>query len=309
MEQVKKRHNPPIFETDLAVKAFDSSVQPRSDPPLTIDQAVEKEEVNFEVSEEGLKQEFENLIRRVYGFVFKKAKKIEGAFFCEHDPFYVVRGYKCSSGGFFSQDGVVILPSNIKKRRINAGGSYQPITISVYNAKFWKQSQTFAKAYEHISGQKATLVKEFHEEEAKDKELEKIITSEESEGLIEEELPEGVKVSRDGNEEKKEAQKKFKNMLSTLLTDKYLVKRTLWDRDEGINGKYRTFNVYARKSFLGLKLDVKVATIEKTFYWDILDSSPLTIMVYNPKELIQMSQFAKRYQEKTRQTVNIIKKY
>ncbi len=322
MEHTKKRHNPPITKEDLAiarsdqaVKAFDrnNDAVPQK---LSIEEAIakaEKEDVKFEKGEKGAKQEFESLIRRVYGVDFDTASKFDGSVFGAETAYYA-KGYQCSAG-FFSKVGVLILPAYTKIQTsrknenvplIYAGGQYKPITISVYDARFWKQSQTFAKAFEYLSGQKATLVKEFHEEEVKDEKLEEIVHENETEAL------EGLKVSEDTKVATKKAQKHFRNILNTLLTDKYRIKRTLNDLDFSfsINDKQIEFNVYARKTFFGLKLDVRVARIKRGFDWSRTSlPSPLKITVYKPKELISMGEFAKKYKAQMGFDVELVKAF
>ncbi len=178
MEQTKKRHNPPIFEEDRAVKAFDSDSG-------SLDGVVERAKLDADKFEpvktdEVRAKELYNLFVKVFGsdlsgetHMFKEVAFLEDnidAYKVERPKWYKKRQ---------AQDYVSIqveVPSEVIKS--DAGevknkvpfiheGKYAPIKITAHTPEALNQAKVFAAAYEKISDQKARIIQNCVVEEIK----------------------------------------------------------------------------------------------------------------------------------------------
>ncbi|MBI4918832.1 hypothetical protein HY837_02805 [archaeon] len=183
MEQQKKRHNPEITEEDRAVKAFDA--QPRSDFPLTIDEAVEKAETEtkqvVERGEEAFRDEFNHLIWKVFGEDVKiRAVNRHLIYTCydidklgkrvspkdNWDLYKKVEGWHEFLIERTHEQYVSIQPDPMGSNfGIFSDGSFHPIRVTAHTPKALKQAKVFVVAYEKFTGQKVTLVRECRDEE------------------------------------------------------------------------------------------------------------------------------------------------
>ncbi|MBI5064706.1 hypothetical protein HZA97_00590 [Candidatus Woesearchaeota archaeon] len=168
-----------------------------SDINELVDEAVEIASQDFasvkvEKGEEAIKQEFLYLVKKIFS---EKEFKLNPDGYATEG----LRVYENGGNAFYQSYGALLLTffahyenragsnytniqfSPLKVRSMMSGfdvdaTQYYPLKIEVFSRKVFDKAKIFAKAYEHISGQKATIVKQFHEEE-NNPELEKIISS------------------------------------------------------------------------------------------------------------------------------------
>ncbi len=323
MEQTKKRHNPPIYEEDSAAKAFDAPAQPRSDYPLTIDQAVEKaskEEMKFERGQNALRQEFLKLIEKVYGECKIEQNVIwDSDFFKREKYFHNIYLYKKSFLFSKPEKHPVISIIVNEPDPVYFDGRYRPIEIHVLGSKYWRQSQTFAKAYEYISGQKATLVKEFHEE-MKDEKLEEIVNEEkimkekEDEKLFEElniQKSEGAKFDLWIRDLEKMLRNKFEEdyKIRHEVTSGYYSRALGRGDGNGAWVGYKSFKIKKKIPFLPFYKTVgRVNRIMNGSCTDKIENF-LCFRIFSPEIRTQAAKFAKEYREKTGKECRIVEEY
>ncbi len=163
-----------------------------------VDEAVEIASQDFasvkvEKGEKAIKQEFLYLVNKIFSEKeFKLNPDLTG------DASEGFRVYENGGNAFYSSFGALLLTffahyenqneytniqfNPLKVRNMMCSYShldatcYYPLKIEVFSPKVFEKAQIFAKAYEYISGQKATIIKQFHEETV-DPKLENIINS------------------------------------------------------------------------------------------------------------------------------------
>ncbi len=199
MENTKKRHNPPIFEEDSAVKAFDR-----------LESIVEKaksssEEVKVIETERSKRDEFYKLITLVFGEKFYQENKEDlGYFTGETDPKIINYYYtpepkwlhtppftlhKSKKTKWYNKkrsEKYITLEIDTPKQLVKSDAievtkieqiihkeEYQPIEITAHTPEALKESKVFAKAYEELTGKKATVIKDCAETPVKD--LEQVV--------------------------------------------------------------------------------------------------------------------------------------
>ncbi len=338
MEQ-KKRHNPEITEQDLAVKAFDrnNDARPRSDNPVTLDQAVKDAEKEtklqtVEKGEEAFRDELNHLIWAVFGDV--RAKYFDGEFYWHPridkpgrriSPDSKWDLYKIPEGWFKTyQKHVSIEPASIDLdavfgAKMFGDGQFFPIKVTAYTPEALKQARVFAAAYEKFTGKPVTLVRECRDEEEMKEKLEDFVeqTSEEKaeesvkEQINQEELFEGLNIKKDEKFSRKERirndKKELKKWLGTLSSEKYGVRRTINHLNLEPDFRGRTFKMYEKKSFFGIPIPVTAAKIKRIGWWSFDQyKNDLEIKVYDPETLPVIAKFARQYQDKTKCKVEVV---
>ncbi|MBI4918955.1 hypothetical protein HY837_03430 [archaeon] len=197
MEQKKKRHNPEITQEDLAVKAFD-----RLDD-IVQEAKNSSQEVEAVKTDKSKLKEFHNLISKVFGEEFYKETKealvweTEEEIYADKtmldnfsmlkDPGFIdllntprslwkkkrTKWYKKKiSERYITLE--INTPDQIMKsdagelpkiKVLLENGKYSPIKITAHTQEALKESRIFVKAYEKLTGQKATLIQDCEDEE------------------------------------------------------------------------------------------------------------------------------------------------
>ncbi len=209
MEQTKKRHNPPIYDEDLAVKSFD-----RLDD---IVQKADTSKVEVVKTDDALKEELASLAVKVFGDFFlghrEGKNSLEILLRVNNENYSLLKSeifaetklivYKSKKANWYKRATInkyftleVDRPEQLIKsdaieitepNSIIQKGRYQPIKITAHTSEALKQAKLFAAAYQELTKQKARVIQDCADEETVNQT--KVKTAEKIEAPIVEVVP------------------------------------------------------------------------------------------------------------------------